>query len=128
MASDLTKVELIPNENAVRSGLAAYGYLLSKYGFNPTKPGPFTTVPQDQSASKVGVNLLAGGKANGKKKLQYKNQFGRPGKVPANVVQNDFEWLCPVKVGTPAKTYNLIFDSGSADLWVRLSFHVQVTG
>ncbi|MCJ1466790.1 hypothetical protein MMC07_005410 [Pseudocyphellaria aurata] len=117
MASDLTKVELIPNENAVRSGLAAYGYLLSKYGFNPTKPGPFTTVPQDQSASK-GVNLLANGKANGKHKLQFKNKFGRPGRVPASVVQNDFEWLCPVKVGTPAKTYKMIFDTGSADLWL----------
>ena len=29
----------------------------------------------------------------------------------------DFTYYGPVSVGTPAKTYNVIFDTGSSDLW-----------
>ncbi|KAI3392992.1 hypothetical protein diail_4903 [Diaporthe ilicicola] len=32
--------------------------------------------------------------------------------------ENDREWLCPVKIGTPGQTLNLDLDTGSADLWV----------
>ena len=123
MTSDLTKVELIPNLNLDRSGLKAYGFLLSKYGFNPTKPGPFTTV---QVPANVKVNAV-GGKATAQENLRFKDKQGRVGKVPASVIQNDVEWLCPVKIGTPAKVYNLNFDTGSADLWVHVQFLFQVT-
>lgn len=126
MSSDLTEVELVPNLNLDRSGLKTYGYLLNKYGFNPTKPGPFTTV-QVQQQAKFGVSFVAGGKATVQHKLQYKDRHGRIGKVPANVIQNDLEWLCPVKIGTPAKVYNLNFDTGSADLWVRIQIFFQLT-
>lgn len=123
--SDLTKVELVPNLNLDRSGLKAYGFLLSKYGFNPTKPGPFTTVQVQQN---VKVNTKGSlGDAAAQDSLRFKDKKGRVGKVPANVIQNDVEWLCPVKIGTPAKTYNLNFDTGSADLWVYMQFHFQVT-
>lgn len=118
--SDLTTIELIPNPNVHRSGLEAYGYLLSKYGFNPTKPGPFSTVSEvaqgAQGAKVAADNFELGSKKKPRKQLQYNKQ----GKVPAEVVRNDFEWLCPVKVGTPAKVYNLVFDSGSADTWVYI--------
>lgn len=121
MTSDLTKVELVPNLNLNRSGLKAYGYLLSKYGFNPTKPGPFTTVPQVQQQGKFEANFLVGGKATAGHKLEYK------GKVPADSIQDDLEWLCPVKIGTPPKVYQLNFDTGSADTWVHIKLHCQVT-
>jgi cathepsin D len=29
----------------------------------------------------------------------------------------DFSYYGPISVGTPAKTYNVILDSGSSDLW-----------
>lgn len=120
-ASDLRAVELIPNPAVQRSGLQAYGYLLNKYGFNPTKPGPFSTVSEPSKAASVPTaNFLVGSKSKHRKKLQYKGKNGQLGKVPASVVRNDFEWLCPVKVGTPAKTYNLVFDTGSADTWVYM--------
>lgn len=40
-------------------------------------------------------------------------------KVTAIDIQNDSEYLAPVKIGTPASTFKLNFDTGSADLWVR---------
>lgn len=128
MTSDLTKVELVPNLNLDRDGLKAYGYLLSKYGFNPTKPGPFTTiVAQAPQSERFEITRLAGVKAGQRHQLRFKDEHGRIGKVPASVIQNDLEWLCPVKIGTPAKAYNLIFDTGSADLWVHTKFDFQAT-
>ncbi len=121
MTTELNEVDLVPNTNLQRDGLKAYGYLLSKYGFNPTKPGPFTTVtlvrPQAQLQS-YGSDRVLGEKGRQRPQLQFKDQSGRVGKVPANSISNDLEWLCPVKIGTPAKTYHLNFDTGSADLWV----------
>lgn len=127
MTSDLTKVELVPNLNLDRSGLKAYGYLLSKYGFNPTKPGPFTTVIQGNQQPSTEASFLVGGKANASRKLRFKDRHGRIGKVPANVIQNDLEWLCPVKIGTPSKVFHLDFDTGSADTWVKIKLHFHVT-
>lgn len=117
----LTIVELVPNTNVKRDGLKAYGGLLRKYGFNPTKPGPFITEavvrPQAQAEMQIAGNRVIGGKGKLRRKLVYKDKNGI-GKVPATSISNDLEWTCPVKIGTPAKTYNLNFDTGSADLWV----------
>ena len=46
----------------------------------------------------------------------------QPGDVPAEDSQNDSEYLCPVTIGTPGKTFTLDFDTGSADLWVNTWF------
>ena len=53
------------------------------------------------------------------KVLQKKAATGnQTGEVPAEDSQNDSEYLCPVTIGTPGKTFTLDFDTGSADLWV----------
>lgn len=123
----LTVVDVVPNPNVQRDGLKAYGGLLRKYGFNPTKPGPFTTEavigPLAQVDMQIAGNRVIGGKGKLRRKLVYKDKNGRIGMVPANSVSNDLEWLCPIKIGTPAKTYNMNFDTGSSDLWVVGSCH-----
>ena len=40
------------------------------------------------------------------------------GNVPAEDQQNDSQYLCHVKIGTPGQTFLLDFDTGSADLWL----------
>ena len=53
--------------------------------------------------------------------LRKTSATGQTGDVPAEDVQNDSLYLCPVTIGTPGQTLNLDFDTGSADLWVRPS-------
>ena len=45
------------------------------------------------------------------------------GEVPTENFQNDSFYLCPVTIGGGAKTttVNLDFDTGSSDLWGRIS-------
>lgn len=74
--------------------------------------------PQAQAEMQIAGNRVIGGKGKLRRKLVYKDKNGRIGKVPATSISKDLEWTCPVKIGTPAKTYNLNFDTGSADLWV----------
>lgn len=45
-------------------------------------------------------------------------QGKKVGSVAATPGSADIEYLTPVAIGTPAQTLNLVFDTGSADLYV----------
>ncbi|KAI0196389.1 aspartic peptidase domain-containing protein [Astrocystis sublimbata] len=125
---------MVPQPTAVAltaalAGLAAAGPIKSKVG--TAKNGSFTVnqvanaafkphgpfqlakaynkygIPMPEGLSKMVANYNAVKKA--------KRDSGSAKTTPE---QYDIQYLTPVKIGTPAQTLNLDFDSGSSDLWV----------
>jgi Eukaryotic aspartyl protease len=88
----------VKNDKFVANGVAARAKAYSKY---------HGTLPADlvqaigQSGSKFQTFVLTSGSAPA---------------TPADIY--DSEYLVPVSIGTPAKTFNLDLDTGSSDLWV----------
>ena len=119
MATKLQRVKLVHNPHYKRSGPKSYVYLLRKFAFKPTLEGPYFIGGKLHQQGKHGIHRLVGGKAHVQNVLQKKSATtGEVGDVPAEDQQNDSEYLCNVQIGTPAQTFKLDFDTGSADLWV----------
>ncbi|EOA81928.1 uncharacterized protein SETTUDRAFT_156821 [Exserohilum turcica Et28A] len=116
------------------AGIRSYAYAMTKYGFHPTKPGPYY---QAKVMSQQGKFGRVGGRVRFhhvlRKRKHHKSEHtgtksgdastpasgeATDGDVPAEDIQNDSLYLCEVGIGTPEQKLYLDFDTSSADLWV----------
>ncbi|MCJ1335251.1 hypothetical protein MMC09_000519 [Bachmanniomyces sp. S44760] len=119
MPLNLSRIKLVHNPKYKRSGLKSYVYLLRKYNITPSKDGPYFVDTEAHKAGKTAHQRVLGGKDVPQNVLQKRVlATGQTGEVTAEDQQNDAEYLCSVSIGMPAQTFNLDFDTGSADLWV----------
>ncbi|KAI5460219.1 aspartic peptidase domain-containing protein [Mariannaea sp. PMI_226] len=88
-------VQQVKNSKFTRDGRSALVKTYRKYG---------VTLPKSLSDS-----------PRGDKTRLRRNATGSAVNQP---VDNDAEWLTPVQIGSPPKTFQLDFDTGSSDLWV----------
>ncbi|KFZ19559.1 hypothetical protein V502_03583 [Pseudogymnoascus sp. VKM F-4520 (FW-2644)] len=102
----------------------SYVYLLQKWGFQPTLPGPYVHVDK-VVRQQFGFGFLKKvlGKTRTDSVLAKKEgpegaTTREPREVPTQDIQYDSIYLSEVYIGTPPQKLLLDFDTGSADTWV----------
>ncbi|XXH03507.1 Aminodeoxychorismate lyase [Hypoxylon texense] len=118
----LSKVKVIHNQNYKRHGTKSYVYLLNRFGFQPTKPGPYFHVDKVRQHGLLPEELKGalGGIVHTDRRLvkRLEQDGDQTGEVNADDQQNDSMYICKVGIGSPPQNLLLDFDTGSADTWV----------
>ncbi|KAI1380910.1 aspartic endopeptidase [Hypoxylon crocopeplum] len=119
----LSKVKVIHNQNYQRHGTKSYVHLLNRFGFQPTKPGPYFHIDRVKQHGILpeGFKAALGGTARTERALVKKADPGDgdgTAEVTAEDQQNDSMYICKVGIGNPAQELLVDFDTGSADTWV----------
>ncbi|KAH6880697.1 aspartic peptidase domain-containing protein [Thelonectria olida] len=98
-------VEQIKNTKYSRNGPLALAKVYKKYN---------ATLPEGLAATV--------------KKIKNVPKRRSSGSATTTPNEGDSEWLTPIQIGSPPKTFNLDFDTGSSDLWVFSSDTKGVSG
>ncbi|KAI9806768.1 MAG: hypothetical protein M1825_006225 [Sarcosagium campestre] len=122
MSLNFQKVKVVTNPGYKRSGTKSYVYLLNKWNIHPTKEGPYFFEAEAQKKHRFRGLGRFFGKKQEPPHFILKKRAGPDGSgsstVEAEDQQNDLLYLSEVQIGTPPQTFNLNFDTGSADLWL----------
>lgn len=117
----LRRIPVVHNKNYLRSGTKSYVWLMNKWGFQPTMPGPYFQMKKDTRPEHQGLLAKLDIRKTGHHLVTAKRTGpaeDQVGEISAEDQQNDSMYLCEVEVGTPPQKVMLDFDTGSSDLWV----------